>query len=149
MLGKYCFLEQLSKEYDYSISTEHQVQHAHLIAAATQHDLALQQALYKPALKELEREIVLSQKQLHQTKEAFAKWFHHDAEIGGPTSQLKLWVLEEGRVIERPHCAPQRSSRKHVSLASSSTSLISSVTTPSACGGGDGFSHLGFCACTI
>ena len=63
----------------------------------------------------------------------------------GGTSQLKLWVLEEGRVMERPHCAPQRSSRKQVSDVSSSTSLISSCTTPSACGGA-GFSHFGFCA---
>ena len=46
--------------------------------------------------------------------------------------------------MERPHCAPQRSSRKHVSDVSSSTSLISSCTMPSACGGA-GFSHLGFC----
>ena len=62
------------------------------------------------------------------------------------TSQLKLWVLEEGRVTERPHCAPQCSSRKHASLASSSASLISSCTMPSACGGGGaGLSHFGFC----
>ena len=46
--------------------------------------------------------------------------------------------------MERPHCAPQRSSRKHVSDESSSTSLISSCTTPSACGGA-GFSHFGLC----
>ncbi len=46
--------------------------------------------------------------------------------------------------MERPHCAPQRSSTKHVSEVSSSTSLISSCTTPSACGGA-GFSHFGLC----
>ena len=97
MHGKYCFLEHLSQEYNHSISTEHQVQHAHLFAAATQHDLVLQQAVYKPALRKLEREIVLSLKQLHQIKEAFAKWYDHDAEIGGPNLPVEVVGLGGGQ----------------------------------------------------
>lgn len=63
------------------------------------------------------------------------------------TSQLKLWFLEDGIMIVRPHCAPQRSKRKQASEDSSSTSLMCSCTIPSACGGA-GFSHFGFCTQT-